>query len=139
MATLLAHITVKAGEEHRFESLVRGLYETTHATEPGVLRYEYWRGAEAGTYYSLLSYTDFDSFITHQTSAHHEGAAPQLRELVESIRLEWVDPVTGAGPLPTTDGTSYSSSSSSGTVDDLTITYRRRFAVQVAEWWLALR
>ncbi len=134
MATLLVHITVHAGAEAKFETLIAALYTTTHADEPSVVRYEYWRGSEPRTYYSLISYADFDGFIAHQTSDHHEEASTLLREMVESIRLEWVDPVSHASPLPLTDG-----SSTSAPVDDLTARYRERFAAEIATWWLPLR
>ena len=58
MATLLAHITVRPGAEVEFETLARTLYEQTHAIETGVLRYEYWRGSDERTYYTLLSFVD---------------------------------------------------------------------------------
>src|SRR4051812_43894501 len=45
MATFLAHITVKPGREADFEAIVVALAGTTHASEPGVRRYEYWRAA----------------------------------------------------------------------------------------------
>ena len=76
MATLLAHITVKPGSEERFEGIARDLYERTHANETGVLRYEYWRGGDPRTYYTLLSFDDHRAFIQHQTSDHHESASP---------------------------------------------------------------
>ena len=134
MATLLVHITVHAGAEAKFEALIAELYTTTHADEPGVVRYEYWRGSDPRSYYTLISYDDFDGFIAHQTSDHHEEASPRLREMVESIRLEWVDPVSNASPLPPTDG-----SSSTSPVDDLTARDRERFAADIATWWLPLR
>jgi quinol monooxygenase YgiN len=100
MATILAHLTVKPGEEQRFEAIARHLYTATHDTETGVRRYEYWRGAEPRSYYTLLAFDDFVTFIGHQTSPHHESASPDLGAVLESIRLEWVDPLEGASPLP---------------------------------------
>ena len=134
MATLLAHITVRPGSEDEFEAVARTLYERTHATESAVRRYEYWRGAEPRTYYTLLAFDDHRAFIDHQTSDHHEAASPVIRQLVESIRLEWVDPIDGASALrstemqPAPDG-----------ADALTLDYTDRFAAVVAEWWLAQR
>lgn len=130
MATILAHLKVKAGAEARFEAIARTLYRDTHVLEEGVLRYEYWRGAEPRTYYTLLSFRDFPSFIVHQTSDHHETASPQLGEVLEGLRLEWLDPVPDASPLPPTRA---------GTVpadaDELSRTYAQRFAAQIASWW----
>lgn len=134
MATLLAHITVRSGSEGRFEEIARQLYERTHADEADVLRYEYWRGAAERTYYSLLSFTDHRAFIVHQTSEHHEVASPQIGALVESIRLEWVDPIADASALPPTE-----TQDAPEGADALTAKYAERFAADVADWWLALR
>jgi quinol monooxygenase YgiN len=134
MATLLAHITLKPGCEERFESVARTLYERTHAVETQVRRYEYWRGADERTYYTLLSFDDHRAFITHQTSEHHEAASPAIGELVESLRLEWVDPLAAASPLCATD-----MQHAPPYADELVVRYTDRFAAQVAAWWLALR
>ena len=134
MATLLAHITVAAGSEARFEGIARDLFVRTHADEPDVLRYEYWRGGDERTYYTLLSFPDHRAFIAHQTSDHHEVASPEIGKVVESIRLEWVDPIAGACELPPTDA-----QTAPDGADDLTAKYSETFAAQVADWWLALR
>ena len=134
MATLLAHITVRPGAEAEFEALARTLYEETHATETGVLRYEYWRGTDERSYYTLLSFTDHRAFIAHQTSDHHESASPQLGRLIEGLRLEWLDPITAAAELPATE-----MQSPPDDADDLTVVYTERFAAIIAPWWEALR
>lgn len=134
MATLLAHITVKPGTEDRFEAIARELHERTHADEDAVLRYEYWRGAAERTYYSLLAFPDHHSFLIHQTSDHHEEASPAIGAVVESIRLEWVDPIAGASHLPPTN-----SQDGPEGADELTARYAESYAAQVADWWLALR
>jgi quinol monooxygenase YgiN len=134
MATILAHLTVKPGAEARFEEIARALYTGTHAHETGVLRYEYWRGAAERSYYTLLAFTDFPTFITHQTSPHHETASPQLGTVLESIRLEWVDPIAGASDLPATRHLP-----APDDADELTRRYSDRYAAQIADWWLALR
>ena len=134
MATLLAHITVKPGSEERFESIARTLHERTHADESGVRRYEYWRGSEPRTYYTLLSFDDHRAFITHQVSDHHEAASPAIGETVERLRLEWVDPIVGASPL----GPTAHQPSPVGAGDDV-VRATERFAAVVADWWLALR
>ena len=134
MATLLAHITVKPGSEERFEGIARELYERTHADEEGVLRYEYWRGSDPRTYYTLLSFDDHRTFIGHQTSDHHERASPAIGETVEALRLEWVDPVADASPLPPT----IAQGAPDG-ADELTVAYTERFAAEVADWWLTQR
>ena len=130
MATILAHIRVKPGTEAQFEAIAARLHTATHATEPGVRHYEFWRGAEHGRYYSLLSFDDFPAFIAHQTSEHHETASPEIGAIVESIRLEWCDPVPGASDLPPTV-----LSPVADDADDLTRDYAGRFAMQIAAWW----
>jgi quinol monooxygenase YgiN len=130
MATLLAHITVRPGAESDFEAVARTLYERTHTTETGVRHYEYWRGAEPRTYYTLLAFDDHRGFIAHQTSDHHEEASPKLGGLIESLRLEWVDPVPGASALPPT-----AMQDAPADADELTLTYTDRFAAVIAAWW----
>lgn len=134
MATLLAHITVRSGSEGEFEALARWLHERTHATESEVRRYEYWRGSEPRTYYTLLAFDDHRAFIAHQTSDHHETASPQLGSLIERLRLEWLDPVGGACELPPTV-----MQPAPADCDDLTVAYTARFAAVIADWWTPLR
>ena len=134
MATILAHLTIKEGCEERFEEIARDLYDGTHANETKVLRYEYWRGAEPRTYYTLLSFDDHRAFIEHQVSDHHETASPLLGEVCEAIRLEWVDPIQTSSDLPSTDA-----QDAPAGADELTSTYTKQYAAQVADWWLSLR
>lgn len=134
MATLLAHIRVKPGTEAQFEEIARRLYPTTHATEPHMRRYEYWRASEDRLYYCAMSFDDFQSFIVHQTSDHHEVASPELGQCIESIRLEWVDPIAGASDLEATEH-----HDAAADADELTKKYTDRFAAEVADWWLPLR
>ena len=134
MATLLAHITVRPGAEAEFETLARTLYEQTHTTETGVLRYEYWGGADERSYYTLLSVVDHRASIAHQTSDHHETASPALGRLIEGLRLEWLGPITAAAALPATE-----MQSRPDDADHLTVVYTERFAAIIAPWWEALR
>ncbi len=128
MATILAHIKVFAGREQAFEDVIRPLYASTHQLEPDCRRYEYWRGADPGTYYCLLSFSDFLGFMAHQTSDHHE--APEFGPLIERIRLEWVDPVEGASDLARTEARALPADAA-----PLMHEYARRFPVEVADWW----
>jgi quinol monooxygenase YgiN len=123
MATYLANITVKSGCERDFEAIVTALHDATHATEPGVRRYEYWRGAGERNYYCHASFDDFHAFLEHQISDHHEAAGPQLSDVIETIRLEWVDPVISASPLAPTDMQPLPDGSS-----EATERYHQRFA-----------
>jgi quinol monooxygenase YgiN len=134
MATLLAHITVRSGMEGEFEAIARELYAGSHGNEPGLRYYEYWRGADERTYYTLLAFDDHRAWIDHQASSHHEAASPKLQPIIEAIRLEFVDPVAGASPLPPTD---YQDAPPDA--DELTTTYTKRFSADVAEWWSPLR
>ena len=134
MATILAHITIRPGKEEDFESIARELYAASHGNEPGLRYYEYWRGQAERSYYTLLAFDDHRAFIEHQTSDHHESASPRLGKLIEAINLEFVDPVTGASPLPQTEH-----QSAPDDADALTRTYTDRYAAQIAEWWEAHR
>ncbi len=134
MATILAHITVREGAETTFEAVARELFVGTHALETGVRAYEYWRGSEPRTYYTLLSFDDFPTFISHQTSEHHETASPQLGAVIESMRLEWVDPIEGASKFVTTEMKNVAPGA-----DELTVRYSKRFAAEIADWWLTVR
>ena len=134
MATILAHITIREGGEADFEAIARELYAATHEHETGVNRYEYWRGAEPRQYYTLLAFDDFNTFIGHQTSDHHEDASPNLGKVIESIRLEWVDPIADAAPLPPTNAQDAPPDAS-----ELFVEYHARYGIQVADWWHALR
>jgi quinol monooxygenase YgiN len=128
MATLLAHIRVRPGAEERFEQIARKLHEATHARED-VRRYEYWRGVEPGTYYALESFDEFAGFLAHEASPHHVAASPAFREVLQDVRLEWVDPVVGASPLGPTDLTA----------TDLEEPRRERYRAKIQDWWLPLR
>ena len=134
MATMIAHITVKPDKEAEWEAICRTLHAATHAEEPGVVRYEYWRGSEPRSYYAILSFVDHRAFIVHQASDHHEDASPQIRDCLETFRLEFVDPVGGASEFPPTEH-----QSAPDGANDLTRKYTDRFAAQVADWWRDLR
>ena len=133
MATILAHIQIHEGKESDFEALVQDLRAATRA-EPGNRHYEYWRSATRGLYYCLLAFDDFQAFLVHQTSNHHESASPKLGEFIEGIRLEWVDPVQGASALPPTEMQPLPDDA-----DELTIRYHGLYAPTLQEWWKPLR
>ena len=134
MSTILAHITVRPGQEAAFETIARSLYADSHRDEQGLRYYEYWRAQQERTYYALLAFADFQAFLVHQTSDHHEAASPQLKPVIEAITLEFVDPVAGASPLPPTDHQDPPEDA-----DALTVTYADLYAVKVADWWHGLR
>ena len=129
MTTLLAYIRIKPGKEAKWESIIADMVAQTHATEDGVRRYEYWKGQEPNAYYCLLSFADKWAFYEHQMSDHHEGH--DFGDVLESIRLEYVDPVEGAGggltrtidlPLPVD-------------ASEAQRTAQARFPLTVPDWW----
>lgn len=134
MATILARMLVKPGKEREFEQIARDLYSASHGSEPALRYYEYWRGQEERVYYTLLAFDDHRGFIHHQTSDHHEDAAPRIREAVESVHLEFIDPIVGASSLPPTEH-----QAAPADADELTASYTERLAAQIADWWGVLR
>ena len=135
MATLLVHMRVHPGMEARFEEIAAEMHRASHARDRGLVRYEYWRGTEPGTYYALESFDDLLGFVEHQTSDHHEDATPVFREVFADIRLEWVDPIEGSSPLVPTEGAELPADAS-----ELQAACYDRFAPSLVQpWWLPLR
>ncbi len=132
MATFLAKIKIYEGKEAEFEEVARMMYEATHRTEPECRRYEYWRGAEPRSYYCMESFTDYLAFMNHQVSDHHE--APDFGSLLESIELEWLDPIVDASPLSETEHQELPADA-----DDLTKSKAAGHPIEVQAWWQALR
>jgi quinol monooxygenase YgiN len=130
MATILAHITVREGRLNEFEELARTLHRASHDSETHLRAYGYWRGAEPRTYYTLLSFDSYLGFLEHQTSDHHEAASPGLGGCIESMRLEWVDPIQGASTFVSTD-----SEPLPANANELTVRYSKRFPAALAPWW----
>ena len=134
MATILAHIRIKPGHEAAFERTARDMFASSHGKEPDLRRYEYWRSQSAGEYYCLLAFDDFLGFMKHQSSPHHELAAEPLMEAIADLRLEWVDPIEGASPLPPTRAQPVRADA-----DALVRRYAELMPVVVADWWIPLR
>ena len=132
MATLLAHLKIKPGKEAAFERIAEEMYRRSHGEEAAVRRYEYWRGAEPGTYYCLESFPDFIGFISHQSSDHHESF--DFGSVLADIRLEFVDPVGSASPLTATEHTPLPPDAS-----ELERAYYARYPDIRQDWWLDLR
>ena len=133
MSTILAHIKIKKGMEARFEEVEAELWNLTHTKEENVRRYEFFRGAEEGQYYGLLSFDDFNGFVKHQASPHHEGASG-LGEVIESINLEWVDAVSNCSDLAPTDYQPIFDGA-----NEVQQKYHTNFAPDVQDWWRAVR
>lgn len=132
MATFLAKIKIFEGKESAFEETARMMFRETHANEPACRRYEYWRGAEPRTYYCLESFDDYNGFLVHQSSDHHE--APDFGSMLESIELEWIDPIQEASDLVATDTADLPADAS-----ELMKQYAENMPVVMQNWWLALR
>ena len=129
MTTLLAHLTIKPGKEEEWEAIMHDMITQTFATEEGVLRYEYWKGQQPNFYYCLLSFTDKWTFYAHQMSDHHE--THDFAAVLDGIRLEYIDPVEGAGgglshtedpPLP-------------ADASEAQRTAQERYPLGLAAWW----
>jgi quinol monooxygenase YgiN len=95
-----AHITVAIARIDEFESLAAELWAASHATEPGLQRYEYARRSSPGTYVASMVFDDYAAFITHQASEHHVRLAGAMREMIEHIEVEYLQPVAGAFGAP---------------------------------------
>ncbi len=129
MTTLLAHIQIKPGKEAKWEGIMHDMVTETFGTEDGVLRYEYWKGQEPLSYYCLLSFKDKWAFYHHQMSDHHEGH--DFADVLAGIRLEYIDPVEGAGGglPPTTDPALEDDAS------EAMRTAQERFPLAIPAWW----
>jgi len=134
MATCLVHMRVKEGGAAAFEAMARALYEASTGNEPGLRRYEYWRGKQPNTYYCLQSFDDYAGFLAHETAPHHEAAAEPIMALIERFELEWVDPVAGAAPIDPTQEQGLSDD-----VSERTRVYADLFPLSILNWWSALR
>jgi len=129
MTTLLAHIKIKPGAEPQWEAIMADMIAQTWGTEIGVKRYEYWKGEEPNLYYCLLSFDDKWAFYRHQMSPHHEGH--DFAAVLEGIRLEYLDPVKGAGGgLPPTLDPALPQDADA----DLR-TAQERFPLTIPAWW----
>jgi quinol monooxygenase YgiN len=132
MATILVKIKVFEGKEKAFETTARTMVDATQRHEPGCRRYEYYRGAERGSYYCLESFDSFLSFMKHQTSDHHE--ASDFDSMIEEVDLEWLDPIQGASELVPTEPQNIPDDA-----DKLTKEYSKKYGVVMQEWWQKLR
>ena len=129
MATLLAHIRIQPGKEAKWEAIMADMVKQTFATEQGVVRYEYWKGQDALTYYCLLSFSDKWAFYHHQMSDHHEGH--DFADVLADIKLEYVDPVQGAGGgLARTEDPALPTDAS-----EAMRTAQARFPLSIPDWW----
>ncbi|MFA7440215.1 MAG: antibiotic biosynthesis monooxygenase [Sphingomonadaceae bacterium] len=73
MSTLLSIQTVAEGREEEYLKIQREVWSQTHAKEPGIVRYEHYRGEKPGQFYSLLVFRDFGAFLDHQVADYHDA------------------------------------------------------------------
>ena len=128
MTTLLAHIKIKPGAESAWEATMRNLVKNTMANESEVIRYEYWKGQEPGCYYGFLSFTSKRAFFEHQNADYHRNLVDG--DVFEDIRLEFLDPVPTASPLPPTENLPLPDDASPGIRE-----WEKRTPLQIADWW----
>lgn len=133
MATCLVHMRIKDGQAAAFEAIARTLYKDSVGHEPGMIRYEYWRGQAPNSYYCLQSFDGYGDFLTHETAAHHEALAEPVMALIEEFELQWVDPVAGAAPLGTTQDHALEADAS-----ERKRLYASLFPLSLAGWWQGL-
>lgn len=133
MATLLAHVLVKEGMEDHWEGIAQTVFAATHEHETGVNRYEYWRGSDPRQYYVLLSFDSFDDFMVHQVADYHHNAG--FGDCFEAFRLEWIDPVDGAAPIPR----SVTAGEEQPDKGELWNMYVKNHSEPTPSWWERLR
>lgn len=140
LVQLQALITLNPGCAAAFERLARRLAADTLEREPGCLRYEYVRRTEPDSYLSTMVFVDHDAFLVHQASEHHVTLAGEMRDLIASLELERLDPISGCSPFSPADG---------GPTDDRpplveapevvlaerTAHYAERYPLEPASWW----
>ena len=131
MATLLSYIKVKAGQETAYEDMQAVLYQDTWANEPGCRRYEFFRGPERGEYYALLSFDDFQAFLIHQSSDHHEDFGEKFGKIIEDHWVKWVDPMARCsnGLVPSNPQGAQVGAT------PLMIENSQTMAIEVPDWW----
>jgi len=132
MTTILAHIEIHEGKEASWEAIMTDMVARTFSDEEGVLRYEYFKGQQPNHYYCLLSFVDKWAFYRHQNSDHHEGH--DFAAVLKSIRLEYLDPVGDACPLPHTEDPPLPDDADKGMARA-----QKLYPTSIAPWWAARR
>jgi hypothetical protein len=127
MSSLLAHIKIVEGQEQKFEDLSKELYKQSHANEDCIIRYEYYRGREKNSYYTLLVYPSYLDFLLKHQISQYDG-------VIEDIDLEWLDAIEDAAPVGITEMQKVPENSS-----DLAKEYGVSHAAEIQDWWLKLR
>lgn len=127
MTTILAHIEIQKGKEETFETIMTDMVKHT-LDEQGVLRYEYFKGQKPNLYYCLLSFEDKWAFYRHQNSDHHEGH--DFADVIKTINLEYLDPVSNANPLPHTEDPPVTND-----MDEGMQRTQKLYPTSIADWW----
>jgi quinol monooxygenase YgiN len=134
MSTMIAHIVINEGKEAEFEAVTRGLFTASHRDEPRLLAYGFWRAAEPRHYYGILAFEDYVAFMEHQISPHHENPAATLRDCIQSINVEFCDPVQGSSKMRPSNPQELPADA-----PQIMREYAKRFPVNVPDWWKRLR
>ena len=135
MSSLLAHVKGVEGQEKKFEELQKELYNQSHENEDCIIRYEHYRGRDKNSYYTLLVYpTYLDFLLKHQISKHHEEAGAKFSGVIESLDLEWLDPIENAAPVGITKMQELPEGS-----PELAKDYIKTYPAIIQNWWLKLR
>lgn len=88
-------VRVRAGEERRFEQVYAELREQMRLQEPGCLIYSLLRSRlHPGTYILHEQYVDPDALSKHQHSPAVAAYVLRLRELLETMEVEYFDAIS---------------------------------------------
>ncbi len=91
----LRAVKVRRGEEARFERLFAELREEIRCHEPGCLIYSLLRSRlHPGSYVIHEQYADPDALARHQHSQTVLASLGRLRLLLESVEVEYFDPIS---------------------------------------------
>ena len=128
MITLLSIATALPGREAEHLSNIREVWELTHAHEPGVVRYEHYRGQSPNQFFSLLVFRDFDAFLQHQLADYHHNR--DWLGPLETQDFQILDPISGANDLEPTQVPALESH-----VDELRQFYAAMLPGHRPQWW----
>jgi quinol monooxygenase YgiN len=85
----LKHITVMEGKENEFESLFRELVVEVRKHDKGCNYYDLYKSDQPRTYLVMEQYEDRDALQKHQKSEHGKRYFPKIREILESIDVNY--------------------------------------------------
>lgn len=87
-------LQVKSGQEAAFEGLFQELRDVMKQEEPGCMLYSLLKSrTKPGAYIVHEQYRDAAALAAHETAPHGAEYFPRLRNLIESISVEYFDGV----------------------------------------------